>query len=188
MLYQRKTTPAQSEASRRNGSLSQGPTTPAGKANSSLNSIRHGASSQTVVLSNENPELFELLLNDMIQEFQPETPAELRAVQEMAVHKWRQNRLFGLQTTLVDFQMDRDKPEIDKTFQSVGQSVRTNLALQNTQGAWESYARNEIRLDRAYYRAFRHLAELKEHRKKLNLSNEPDNLLKTQETKESEKE
>ena len=51
--------PAQSDASRLNGSRSAGPVTDAGKARSSLNSVRHGLRGRTFfLLPDEDPEEF----------------------------------------------------------------------------------------------------------------------------------
>lgn len=75
-------TEAQREASRRNGALSRGPSTPMGKANSSRNSLTHGLTSKTLVLENENPEEFDIIFTHYRDIFQPANHFELDCVPE----------------------------------------------------------------------------------------------------------
>jgi len=60
-MNDRPRTEAQLRASRANGALSLGPTTPAGKRRSSRNSARHRLLSSSVVLEGERERLLALL-------------------------------------------------------------------------------------------------------------------------------
>ena len=79
-MLKRNPSELQSETARRNGALSQGPTSSEGKLNSSQNATTHGLASNVIVLSNESPDQFLELLDELTTEFQPETKAELRVV------------------------------------------------------------------------------------------------------------
>jgi hypothetical protein len=66
-------TPAQIDAARHNGAKSNGPKTPEGKAISSANSLRHGMTSKTILLTNENPEAYTKLAEAITKNFSPPT-------------------------------------------------------------------------------------------------------------------
>jgi hypothetical protein len=84
-------------ASRANGAKSRGPVTLEGKRASAMNAVRHGLTAQTVVLSNESKDEFETLLSEYTEKFQPQDRFEADLVQEMAVAKWRQQRVWSME-------------------------------------------------------------------------------------------
>ena len=75
-MSKRVPSPAQSDASRQNGSKSQGPVTPDGKSRSSRNGIRHGFLANTVLLETESRDRFMALCADLDQHFEPATEIE----------------------------------------------------------------------------------------------------------------
>src|SRR5580658_4384427 len=85
-------------ASRANGAKSHGPVTPEGKLASSRNSLRHGILSKTIVLEGESTEAFVALLTSFQEEHQPETPTEQAMIENMAIARWRQERLWKMET------------------------------------------------------------------------------------------
>ena len=82
-----------SESARINGAKSRGPKTEAGRKRSSQNAIKHGLTSQTLVLPAEDPDEFHQLLTSYLDQFQPHGPAELHLVHDMVAAKWRLQRL-----------------------------------------------------------------------------------------------
>lgn len=83
----------QSEANRQNALRSTGPRTPEGRAASSRNAVTHGVLSTNFVAGHENQEKFELLLEGLIAEFEPETAMESLLVERLAMLFWRERRL-----------------------------------------------------------------------------------------------
>lgn len=75
-------------ANRENAKKSTGPITPEGKAKSCLNRLSHGFASSTRFISDEDPEQFYALLNDLIQEHNPATTTEELLVEKMAHNHW----------------------------------------------------------------------------------------------------
>ena len=73
-----KRTPAQIEASRKNGAKSRGPRTEESKARSRLNALKHGMRSETVVLATEDVQAFAARKAYWIDYYKPESPAAPR--------------------------------------------------------------------------------------------------------------
>jgi hypothetical protein len=82
-------TKKQKAASRRNARLSTGPKTPAGKAASSMNALRHGLRARTVVLPNEKQADFDEMLLALQNQFQPQNPTEQHLVDQAAIAQWK---------------------------------------------------------------------------------------------------
>lgn len=108
----------QIEAARRNGALSRGPVTDAGKARSRENAAKHGIYSKAVVLHNEDPETYTLTLDQLLLDWQPETATERRLVADIANADWRIDRLTAYETGALDFETDRMRPEIEAAFEN----------------------------------------------------------------------
>jgi hypothetical protein len=86
-------TPDQSEASRRNGSRSDGPFTAAGKARSALNGIRHGlAGPSFFMLPDEDAEEFRRHEAEWLAEWRPRDHAEREAALAAVRAMWREIR------------------------------------------------------------------------------------------------
>jgi hypothetical protein len=86
-------TEAQLAANRANARLSTGPSTPAGKAASSLNALKHGLTGKTVLLPHEDAALYQGELSELIETHQPATDEELRLVQSIHDCAWRISRI-----------------------------------------------------------------------------------------------
>jgi hypothetical protein len=94
-------TQAQVNANQANSQKSTGPKTEEGKARSSKNRLSHGFASSTRFVPGEDPEKFNLLLDDLISEYQPATPTEQILVEQMAHHHWISLRATRLQDSIV---------------------------------------------------------------------------------------
>ena len=94
-------TQAQVNANQANSQKSTGPKTEEGKVRSSRNRLSHGFASSTRFVPGEDPEKFNLLLDDLISEHQPATPTEQILVEQMAHHHWISLRATRLQDSIV---------------------------------------------------------------------------------------
>ncbi|MBV9034075.1 MAG: hypothetical protein JO182_06240 [Acidobacteriaceae bacterium] len=84
-------------ANRANAQLSTGPTTPEGKAKSSLNAVKTGLTGRTVLLPSEDAEAYETHLLQYLDRFAPVGERETELVQSLADTQWRLNRIPGLE-------------------------------------------------------------------------------------------
>ena len=95
------------EANRRNAAQSTGPRTPEGKARSSRNATRHGLCSfRAALLSTEDRQEFDLLLEDLRTEHQPDGPTEEILVFKMAEAFFMSQRANFLLTSQLADQTD----------------------------------------------------------------------------------
>ena len=160
-------TEAQLNAARANGRKSKGPVSLEGKANSSRNSLRHGILANTVVLETESPDRFLQLLATLIQEFRPETETERSLVENMAVCRWRQLRLWGMEKAGLSFEMRKQSEQSERVAAETPatQTALAFRALCDQTRAFEIMNRYETRYDRQYNRAAQRLDDMRQKRK-----------------------
>jgi hypothetical protein len=116
------------DSSRANGSKSHGPTTPEGKANSSNNRITHGLTANTVLLRHECPHKFQALIDEYMDEFQPQTASALDLVEELAIIKWRQLRVSGMLAATIDIEIDSQAEEVNRKYETPDHHMREVFA------------------------------------------------------------
>jgi hypothetical protein len=94
-------TPAQIAANRANAARSTGPRTPAGKARSSYNSLKHGLYARDVVLPGEDRAEYDRLLAELMAEFRPHARYETMLVERLADISWRLGRAAAIEAGLL---------------------------------------------------------------------------------------
>src|SRR5882762_9217151 len=82
----------QIEANRRNAQNSTGPTSPEGKATSSMNALKTGIDAKAELLPYENPEAHATLIAEYYDRFQPATPEERCLVDRLISSEWLHRR------------------------------------------------------------------------------------------------
>ena len=90
-------TDKQIEANRLNAELSTGPTSPEGKAKSSLNAVKTGLTGRTVLLPSEDAALYTAHIERIFKNFSPVGDDEANLVQSIADTEWRLQRIPGLE-------------------------------------------------------------------------------------------
>lgn len=154
-------------ASQRNGARSHGPSTAEGKARSSLNATRHGLSSRVVVLTNEDPELWQQLRASCLEQWQPANSAELTLVHDIAGARWRLHRLLAMEAATLDNEMDLQRSAVNDRYTRIDEPTRCALAFNTLSDGGRSlvnYGRNESRLRRIIDRAAAELRRLRQER------------------------
>jgi hypothetical protein len=166
--HKRKASVLQIIAAQKNGAKSQGPATPEGRATSARNATRHSNCSKALVLTMEDEASFAEHQKNYFDEFQPVGEIEFGLVTDMVAAKWRQWRLWTLETALYDVQMDKQMKMIDETFKSIDETTRCAIAFQTL--ADESKAlslllRYETSMRRMHERCLKTLMDLQKLRK-----------------------
>ena len=86
---------------RSNAKLSTGPKSAEGKTKSSLNALRHGLTSQVVVMPTEDMIAYLDHSDTFHTEYTPQGPTETHLVQTLADCAWRLNRARALENNLL---------------------------------------------------------------------------------------
>jgi hypothetical protein len=92
----------QIKANQNNAQQSTGPITDAGKQIVANNAIKHGIFSKHLLLNDESPEDYQLLLNGLQTELMPVGTLEQSLVERIAVTLWRQRRLVRSETAHIN--------------------------------------------------------------------------------------
>jgi hypothetical protein len=156
-------------ASRANGKKSQGPVTPEGKARSSANATRHGLAApgrlaDSVCLTIENRAEFVQLHETFVAWHAPANPVEHLIVEEMAVARWRLQRAWVMETSLLENQMDRMTDTLEKDYETMNEGTRLTLAFRDLAEQSPSLSvlqRYESRLSRQFERCLKQLTALR---------------------------
>jgi hypothetical protein len=91
----------QLEANRTNAKRSTGPKSGAGKARSGLNALKHGFSSQEIVLEGEDAGEFDALRAKLEADFDPDSVIERELVDRLAALLWRWRRVAVFEAGLI---------------------------------------------------------------------------------------
>ncbi|HYP09021.1 MAG TPA: hypothetical protein VER03_22530 [Bryobacteraceae bacterium] len=158
-------TEKQIEASRRNGARSKGPITPEGKANSAQNAVRHYlCAGPIILLTNEDSDEFNLLLENYTDRFQPIDPVEADIVHKLAAATWRDRRATSMETALLEVEMFHQQPEVDEDYTEITPEARAVLTLLGNHDDIRATAALLFRYGstarRAYTAAFKSLRDL----------------------------
>ena len=152
------------DIARENGAKSRGPVTPEGKARSSLNAIRHGLTAGTVLLDAEAAERFSLMYEGYRDLWKPINIMEEDLVEEMAVCKWQERRIWSLESSSIDIEIVRQQPAVDKEWKSADMPCRTALAfgkLADDSHSLNLMLRYRNAINRQYHRALNQLLSLR---------------------------
>ena len=90
-------TSAQIAANQKNAQLSSGPTSPEGKAKSSLNAVKTGLTGRTVLLPGDDAAAYETHIASFFATYKPVADEEHKLVQSLADTEWRLLRIPALE-------------------------------------------------------------------------------------------
>jgi hypothetical protein len=156
-------TQAQINANRLNAHKSTGPTTPEGKARSSLNALKSGIDAWSHIIPGEDPAELEALTAAFLLHFRPADPVQLALVDTLVSTEWIQRRLRRIEAQLWNYQVEcLDKNLSHAEF--LDASIRHNSPLGHAyQDALDPFTRIHRRIDstnRMYLRTLKALQDL----------------------------
>ncbi len=154
-------------SSRANGAHSQGPATPEGLARSRDARLSHGLKSKRVLLSWESEDEFREFREACILELRPDTEIEHNLVEQYIAACWRLNRIWAMETAVLDVEAGRRESEIAREFQSCDDDVRAGLAFRALCDESRSFAifeRYQVHFTRVADRCLKALAQYRKDR------------------------
>ena len=158
---------AKIEVARANGSKSTGPKTEKGKRAVALNAVKHGLTARTVVLENESEQEYQAELRDYLEHFRPQGKPEIHLVHQLAAAHWRMARYAGVESGLLEHEMDDQAEKIQKHFPDLPEEHRLAIAFESLSGG-SSLAllnRYQSRLHHEYQRVLKSLLQLQTARR-----------------------
>src|SRR5690242_1197135 len=99
-------TEAQINANRLNAQKSTGPTSPEGKARSSLNALKSGIDAWSHIIPGEDPAELEALTGAFHSQYRPADPTQLALVDTLISTEWIQRRLRRIEAQLWNYQFE----------------------------------------------------------------------------------
>ncbi len=153
---------AQIEASKKNGAKSKGPVTTEGRARSSQNAVRHGLTShKSVIIDGESKEEWEQFQHEFLVKFQPRDFVEERLVIEMAVCRWRLERIWKMQVSVLDQGIAEEFPIIEEQYDQADMALVQASAYVSRKLDLQSLDQLETRITRRFERALRTYNEIR---------------------------
>jgi hypothetical protein len=150
------TTKKQTNANRRNAKLSTGPTTEAGRAQSSKNALKHGLTAKEMTRDAEEERKFAALRDDIIAALAPCGALEEELAEEYAYFTWRLRQVPRLEMTEIEHHQE--------TALGVKVVRKTMLELM-LQGACQLLTRYESNLHRMRQRVLHDLERCQARRR-----------------------
>ncbi|MBV9038364.1 MAG: hypothetical protein JO182_28000 [Acidobacteriaceae bacterium] len=158
--------PNRLDANRANAQFSTGPTTPEGKAKSSLNAVKSGLTGRAVLLPSEDVAAYEAHIASFQKELHPIGDREHTLVQSLADTQWRLDRIPNLETGL--FALGRMR-YADRFQDEADEQIRTMLLdahiLMTEAKHFKNLHLQESRLRRQYGQDLQELRKLQGERK-----------------------
>src|SRR5256885_6343027 len=156
-------TQTQINANRLNAQKSTGPTSPQGKAASSLNALKSGIDAWSHIIPGEDPAELEALTAVFVLHFQPADPVQLSLVDTLISAEWTQRRLRRIEAQLWNYQVEcLDKNLSHADF--LDASIQHNSPLGHAfHAALDPFSRIQRRIDatnRMYLRTLKVLQDL----------------------------
>lgn len=93
--------PRQVEANRSNAKRSSGPKTKSGKSRSRMNAVKHGLTTNGILIPGEDPREFEALCAELEAEFAPAGAVKRELVNDLAALLWRLRRARSFEAHLI---------------------------------------------------------------------------------------
>ncbi len=160
---------AQILANQQNSQLSTGPSTPEGKLTSSLNSLKHGLTGQTVVLPGEDTKAYNAFHARLFADFAPDGSQEELLVQTLCDVQWHLERAHAIEANLIALAHFEEIPANLAAIENADQrnALITAYGYEKREMKLRNLQREQGRLQRALFRALQDLNAAQDSRRAL---------------------
>jgi hypothetical protein len=175
MSEQKSPNPRRQEAGRRNGALGKGRKSPAGRARSAQNALKHGlCCSQPHVILHEDEPAYLLLRNRLTAYFQPRSQGEMLLVESIVEAKWAVQRAEEMERQIINIEIltihDEMREQYIPTLPATSVRVGAFRGAIERDRALEYIYRSKVLNERNYHRRIATYLKLR------NLDLNPDDL------------
>src|SRR5580692_11470607 len=162
-----------------------GPTSPAGKARSSMNALRHGLTARVVLLPTEDMDAYQAFSKEIVDSLDAQTPVERQFAQTVADNQWRINRIRSIEDGMLAMGHFEDAGNFDTPSPSIHSAMTAARAFRDDSKSFVNLSIYEQRLHRSMKDSLRQLKELQTERREREKTEMDDaiRLLKTQQMK-----
>ena len=157
--------PAQYAANKLNSLLSPGPTSPQGRARSSVNALRHGLTARVVVLPTEDMNAYKAFSKEIADSLDAQTPLERQFAQTVADNQWRINRIRSIEDGMLGMGHYEAAGNFDADHAEIHAAMTAARAFRDNSQAFVNLSIYEQRLHRSLKEALRQLKELQTERR-----------------------
>ncbi len=150
---------------RANAQHSTGPRTEAGKQRSRLNAMRHGLTGQTVVLPEDDLDIYQKRNQEFFTECKPKGPIEMQLVQVLADTAWRLNRVAALENSLLSLGIAEHEDSVDTDHPKVHTALAMAKTYREQSHVVANLGMHGQRLARLFKETFKQLREIQTERR-----------------------
>jgi hypothetical protein len=141
------------------------PTSPKGRARSSMNALRHGLTARVVVLPSEDMDAYRAFSKEIVDCLDPQTPVERQFAQTVADNQWRINRVRSIEDGMLGMGHFEDANNFDTDHTEIHSAMTAARAFREDSKAFVNLSIYEQRLHRSMKEALRQLKELQAERR-----------------------
>ena len=152
----------QAAANQANAQHSTGPRTPAGKARSAMNALRHGLTALSPVLPSEDLDAYNRHVQEFVNDYQPTTATERQLTRELADTAWRINRLPALEASI--FAIEAPAGSVNTDVPDLESCLAVTEALREQERALKTLSTHGHRLSRQFQKVLDQLIYLQYER------------------------
>src|SRR6202050_5433342 len=177
--------PLQYAANRLNAEKSEGPTSPQGKARSSMNALRHGLTARVVVLPSEDMDAYRAFSKEIVDSLDAQTPVERQFAQTVADNQWRINRIRSIEDGMLGMGHFEAAGKFDCPPSEIHSAMNAARPFRHHSKSFVNLSIYEQRRHRSIKESLRQLRELQAERREREKAEMDDaiRLLKTQQMK-----
>jgi hypothetical protein len=151
------------EINQQNAQHSTGPKTPEGKYRSSQNALRHGLTSQIVVMPGEEIGTYKAHFQSFEDEYKPKGPTEAHLVQTLADTAWRMQRVSSLENNLLS--IDGEKIQLDRDWRRNALAEAASITKAERTRTFAILSLHDQRLHRKFEKTLKLLRQVQADRR-----------------------
>ena len=154
--------PLQYAANRLNAEKAQGPTSPQGRARSSMNALRHGLTARVVVLPSEDIDAYRAFSKEASTR---KRPSSASSPKPSPINQWRINRIRSIEDGMLGMGHFEPAGDLETDHTEIHSAITAARAFREDSKAFVNLSIYEQRLHRSMKESLRQLKELQTERR-----------------------